>query len=332
MNGLVNVDALIVQWSERGFNQSPVRRTRVKGLTGLRLKSKTVKGTPRASAAGVRARVGRIAKRSPQVVLRISGGGKGMRHIRAHLAYITRNGELTALDQNEDQHQGKDELVGLGDEMQFGGLPVADVSGRREAFNIILSMPEGTDSEGVRLAAVRFAADEFRGYQYTMVLHSYDTDPCKDPSRHPHVHLCVKAMGEDGRRLNPRKQDLQRWRERFAERLREHGIDAAASKRLERLQPKRGEKQSVIHKRARGETVHTVGLGSAGSERIARARRQEESMMERYKELAHILAGSTDPKDRDLAASIGPLLFHARGSPDKSQNRLARERDEERRI
>jgi hypothetical protein len=83
---------------------------------------------------------------------------------------------------------------------------------------------------------MRFAADEFEGHRYVLVLHSFETDPHKDPARYPHVHLCVKARGEDGVRLNPRKQDLQRWRERFAERLREHGIDAAASSRLERLQ------------------------------------------------------------------------------------------------
>lgn len=331
MNSLANVNALIVQWAERGFNQSPVRRPRVKGLTGLKLKRKARDETPLASAADVRARVQRIVKRSPQVMVRISGGGKGMRHIRAHLAYITRNGKLPALDQDDDRHEGRDGLVGLGDEMQFGGFPIADLSERREAFNIILSMPEGTDAEGVRRAAARFAADEFQGHQYAMVLHSYGTDPHKDPARHPHMHLCVKAMGEDGRRLNPRKHDLRRWRERFAQRLREHGIDAAANNRLERLQPQRGVRQSVLQKQTRGEMMHSVGTGRAGAERLARAIFQEESMKERYKELAHILAGSVESKDRELATSLGPSLLHARGNLVRAKGVLARQRDEEHR-
>jgi hypothetical protein len=33
-----------------------------------------------------------------------------------------------------------------------------------------------------------------------------------------------------GKRLNPRKSDLHRWRETFAERLREWGVDAEATR------------------------------------------------------------------------------------------------------
>jgi hypothetical protein len=266
-------------------------------------------------------------------MVRISGGGKGMRHIRAHLAYITRNGKLPAIDQDDDRHLGKDELKELGDEMQFGGFPVADLSARREAFNIILSMPEGTDAEAVRRAAVRFAADEFHGHQYAMVLHSYDSDPHRDPARHPHVHLCVKVMGDDGRRLNPRKQDLQRWRERFAENLRECGIDAAASRRLERLQRKRGERQSVLHMRARGEFLHTFGIGGTGAERVAQAQRLEKTMIQRYNELAHILAESTEYQDRTLAVILTKTLWHARADIELQHGRRSdRQCDEERRT
>ena len=50
---------------------------------------------------------------------------------------------------------------------------------------------------------------------------------------HPHVHLVVKAEHEyGGPRLNPRKADLQRWRERFAEYMTELGV----------LRPRRGER------------------------------------------------------------------------------------------
>ncbi|MEJ6788151.1 hypothetical protein BrevBR_01255 [Brevundimonas sp. BR2-1] len=37
-----------------------------------------------------------------------------------------------------------------------------------------------------------------------------------DEGRHPHVHLTVRRLGRDGERLNPRKADLQAWREGFA--------------------------------------------------------------------------------------------------------------------
>ena len=52
---------------------------------------------------------------------------------------------------------------------------------------------------------------------------------------HPHVHLVVKAEHEyDGKRLNPRKADLQRWREKFAQNLTELGVAAAATRRDDR--------------------------------------------------------------------------------------------------
>jgi len=73
-----------------------------------------------------------------------------------------------------------------------------------------------------------------------MVLHTFETDPDPNAARHPHVHLTVKTAGFDGTRLNPRKPDLQRWREGFAEALREHGIEATTTSRLHRTTHERG--------------------------------------------------------------------------------------------
>jgi hypothetical protein len=59
-----------------------------------------------------------------------------------------------------------------------------------------------------------------------MVLHDHQANP--------HVHLSVKAESRNGQRLNPRKADLHRWRETFAERLRGWGIDAEATRQASR--------------------------------------------------------------------------------------------------
>ena len=55
-----------------------------------------------------------------------------------------------------------------------------------------------------------------------------------DHQANPHVHLTVKAESKHGKRLNPRKADLRRWREVFAEQLRERGIDAEATRQVAR--------------------------------------------------------------------------------------------------
>jgi type III secretion system FlhB-like substrate exporter len=98
-------------------------------------------------------------------------------------------------------------------------------------------MPPGTDRESVKDSARAFAAAQFRNHQYVFASH--------EDERHPHVHLIVKAVAHDGIRLNPRKADLQLWRVRFAEQLRERGIEANATPRRARGVVKKAEKQAV---------------------------------------------------------------------------------------
>jgi hypothetical protein len=82
---------------------------------------------------------------------------------------------------------------------------IPDESPRREAFNVILSMPAGTDPVMVQRAARDFASSEFADHKYVMVLHDHQANP--------HVHLSLRAESKHGKRLNPRKADLHRWRE-----------------------------------------------------------------------------------------------------------------------
>ena len=311
-------EQLFAAWASHGFNELNSQRVRGRrGITGLvfhKASRKSVAGS--SGAAQGRESLQRIVRRTPQVMVRISGGGRSMRQIRAHLGYITRNGQLPGVDQCGDVVRGVDEVDDFANELQWGGFPIDDTD-RKHAFNIILSMPEGTDSGAVRRAAAEFAADEFEGHQYLMVLHSYDTDTNRDPARHPHVHVCVKAVGEDGIRLNPRKHDLQRWRDKFAERLREHGVDAAASSRLERLQPQRGVKQSVGHMVARDERTHSIGTQRTSLTRVARARRLEKIMVDRYAAVARSLATSVDGHDRQMAVDIVTAVAE-RVTPDRT--------------
>ena len=93
-------------------------------------------------------------------------------------------------------------------------------------MNVMLSMPRGTDPLTVQRAAREFAHSEFADHKYVMVLHDHQANP--------HVHLSVRVESRHGQRLNPRKADLRRWRETFAERLREWGVDAEASRQAVR--------------------------------------------------------------------------------------------------
>jgi hypothetical protein len=58
-----------------------------------------------------------------------------------------------------------------------------------------------------------------------------------DHQANPHVHISVRAESKHGKRLNPRKADLHRWRETFAAKLRKRGIEAEATRGVGRRYP-----------------------------------------------------------------------------------------------
>lgn len=72
-------------------------------------------------------------------------------------------------------------------------------------------------------AAREFARTELANHKYVLELNDHQANP--------HVHLSVRAESINGNRLNPRKQELSRWQNTFAEGLRGWGIEAEASKR-----------------------------------------------------------------------------------------------------
>ena len=218
-----NIDGLLITWGDRLFY--PGNRV-VKVKPQPRLSG----GAARVRAAAIRKRIeATVVRRAPQVMVKVTGGGRGMKAIAAHFRYISKNGRLEIEDQRGETMRGKDTLRDLADEWRFGGSLIpddAEPGRRREAFNIMLSMPRGTDPLTVQRAAHEFAQVELTDHKYVMVLHDHQANP--------HVHISVRAESKHGRRLNPRKADLHRWRETFAEKLRERGVEAEATRQATR--------------------------------------------------------------------------------------------------
>lgn len=180
--------------------------------------------------AALRSQIARTVQRVPEVMVKIpnrKGARNGMGAIRAHLDYISRNGQVELEDQDGNLISGRLEVRDLVRMWRNAGRGIAETSTRREAFNVMLSMPPGTDRAAVTDAGRAFAREEF-GDQRDYVFAAHDDEA------HPHVHIVVLARGYDGRRLNPRKADLQRWRERFARELRDRGVEANATPRRTR--------------------------------------------------------------------------------------------------
>ena len=218
-----NIDGVLIQWGDRLFY--PGNR-----VVKVRPDPKLTGSNTRDRANAIRARIAAAVRpRVPQVMVKVTGGGRGMKAIAAHFRYISKNGRLDIEDERGDTIRGQEPLHDLADDWRFGGSLIEDEAKpgqRREAFNIMLSMPRGTDPLAVQRAAREFAQIELADHKYVMVLHDHQANP--------HVHISVRAESRHGKRLNPRKADLHRWRETFAEKLRNQGIEAEASRQATR--------------------------------------------------------------------------------------------------
>lgn len=280
------IDDALQAWDDK-CHFKPLRGRAAKmAFTGIRVPASTPKVKRVNGAVAARARLKGIVRKTPEVMVKVSGGGKGMRAIKAHMDYISRNGDVVLENEVGEIFHGKEAVRDLRDDWKFGQYGIPEESQRKEAFNIVLSMPPGTDRKSVTDAAREFAKSEFGGnFHYVFATH--------DDEKHPHVHLCVNAQGIDGTRLNPRKADLQRWREGFAEALREHGIEANATPRLVRGARRRTRRQPALH----------VDASQRRGESPERASKAAPKVVNGYAVLAKALAQG-DQEDRQLATGI----------------------------
>ena len=170
----------------------------------------------------------RTISKHTEVMVKVTGVKRDAAGVANSMTYLSREGELELETETGEKVAGRAEVRAYAKDWAEDAPRMAESDGTsREAFNLVLSMPAGTDGQKVYEAVREFADAEFGGERrYATVLHP-DTD-------HVHVHLIVKGAGEDGARLNPRKHDLRRWRERFAETLRDRGIEANATSRAVR--------------------------------------------------------------------------------------------------
>ncbi|WP_413936776.1 relaxase/mobilization nuclease domain-containing protein [Nitrospira sp. BLG_1] len=299
----IQIDERLDEWGSRLFNVSTETLPRPRASKNIRLGSAKFMSTggrlstSQTRATYVRQKLQAMVRRAPQVVVKLVRAPKGMKGIANNLTYISRDGQLEIEDQDGQVIHGKDAVADLKAEWRDGGMPIAADSTMRDAFHLVLSMPTRTDPLSVQRAARDFATREFSGFQYAMVLHTFETDPDPHPSPHPHVHLTVKAAGLDGNRLNPRKADLQRWREGFAEALREHGIEATTTSRIHRTTHERWRVQHL-----RDGTTNEKVLDR--QQRQTHLPRKQLEVMHHYQQIMKALAQSNRGEDRQLAVDL----------------------------
>lgn len=191
--------------------------------------------------------IARTVRRTPEVMVKVTGGGGSAGAVAAHLAYISAKGRSEVETDYGDavDKEGQKELLKTWHLELTPGQYRRGQDGThlprqlKLTHNIVLSMPQPTPPETVLAAARKFAREQFGSkYRYAMALHTHQ--------EHPHVHLVVKAEGLDGRRLHMDKPKLREWREHFAQLMREQGIPANATPRVARGRNKTLTKDAIF--------------------------------------------------------------------------------------
>jgi len=205
------------------------------------------------------AHIGRTVGRTPEVMVKVlSKDSNNLRSVARHLNYIGRRGELELETDNGDRLQARDAGQRLAEDWDLDldqdrrDSQLSSGTGRapKLVHKIMLSMPAGTPAKGVLEAARNFAREEFAlKHRYALVLHTDEP--------HPHVHLVVKAVSEQGERLNIRKATLREWRREFARHLRDQGIAANATERAVRGEDRTHKKDGIFRAAKRGDSTHT---------------------------------------------------------------------------
>jgi hypothetical protein len=104
------IDGVLVQWGERLFYP----RNRIVLASTPRLRGQT-------RAGAIRSRIEATVRRAPQVMVKVTGGGRGMAAIRAHFRYISKNGRLDIEDDRGVAEQGRDAVNEIERQWQYGG-------------------------------------------------------------------------------------------------------------------------------------------------------------------------------------------------------------------
>jgi hypothetical protein len=203
----------------------------------------------------------RTVQRAPEVMVKVLGrNSNDLRAAASHFDYIGRKGELELETDDGDRPQGRvgqslleDWDLDIDDARRQGDLKAT--IGRKPpklVHKLMLSMPPGTPPDKVLAAVRHFAREEFAlRHRYAFVLHTDEP--------HPHVHLVLKAVSEQGVRLNIRKATLRHWRSEFSRNLRLQGVSANATERAVRGESRVNMTDGVFraHQRGTSTRIHS---------------------------------------------------------------------------
>lgn len=269
-----------------------------------------------ATSRTARAKLARIVRGAPEVLVKVTGRQRGGSHVKAHLDYIGRKGIVDIESRDGEILTSKEDVAERAaewsDTLQWRSRPTVS------AVSLVFSMPAGTDAEKVLGAVRALAHSELSdNHDYVLALHT-------DTPR-PHVHLSVQAEGLDRIRFNPRPAQLSRFRERFAHELRARGVAAEATPRRARGRGIAGSSMALVKLRARlasgaspamtdadrrtNEQALSVARGQSGLPPfIAKGKTRWQQIRHAYEQAAAALGATGKSEDLTLADDVRKFL------------------------
>lgn len=167
---------------------------------------------------------------SREVIVRVTGRTKSVRTLGAQLVYNARGGRLDAEHSSGRVLHGNAELHVLRDRWaEENSVLARHPSCPTQSLGVVLSMPAGTDAAAVRAAAVAWAHQHLSPRTEWLATVHHDR-------AHPHAHVAIRAVQDDGRRIAASPAQIQQWRESFARGLQSLGIEAHATPRREKME------------------------------------------------------------------------------------------------
>jgi len=280
-------------------------------------------------------RVARTVRRTPEVMIKVlSRGGQDLKAVRRHLDYLRdrEEGELAIETDDGERLTGpgvarnltEDWNLDLQEHRQRSDLDGRGRHSMKLIHKLMFSMPAGTPPQKVLEAVKNFAREEFAlKHRYAMVLHTDEP--------HPHVHVVVRAVSEQGERLHIRKATLRGWRQEFARQLRALGVPANATERAVRGEYRSPKLDGIYRAEQHGDSWRTrAQVEEVGRELLrgkVNAEHGKETLIETRKkvergwwEVSEILAAQGQ---KDLAAEV--KRFVSRMPPPRSDRELIAE-------
>jgi hypothetical protein len=265
-------------------------------------------------------RIALTVRRTPEVMIKVlSRGGQDLKAVRRHLDYLRdrEEGELAIETDDGERLMGpgvaknltEDWNVDLQEHRQRSDLDGRGRHSMKLVHKLMFSMPAGTPPQKVLEAVKNFAREEFAlKHCYVTVLHTDEP--------HPHVHMVVKAVSEQGGRLHIRKATLRGWRQEFARHVRALGVPANATERAVRGENRSPKLDGIYRADQRGDSWRTRSrVDEVGRELLSGRLRKEpgkailietRKMTERgWWEASEILAAQGQP---ELAKEVKQFL------------------------